>query len=419
MVAGRGWWAVRRAPVLSVIGLSLVMAMSVIAGAWGLASSPGSASAGLVSTTPASDHGGFATGMQPTLVQPDAATVSISEDGASPEGISLVAQVSGNWCAPHSWTFYWSPQSSNGPWQEVGSYTTSSDPLSAGFWGVGGMNYWYVVDDDSCTGNMNSNTLQFTQPAVATLNGQLATPTSVTLSWNNLASYGDQVSFGSYTVDQSISGGTWTPVTSITTVSSTAYTVSALSPGTGYAFRINTTDMVSGSESTSFSNDYTITTPSPLSATVTASPTSVSTGQTVDFTCAASGGESPYSYSWSFGDSTTGTGQSPSHSYSTAGTYDVTCTVTDSFGTTASGAAVVTVTSSSGNGNGNGNGGGSSGSSTSSSGLDMTDWALIAVVIVVVAVAAVVLAVRRKPKSPQSPAAFQPPAQQPPSPPST
>jgi len=82
----------------------------------------------------------------------------------------------------------------------------------------------------------------------------------------------------------------------------------------------------------------------PLTATMTASPTSGLAPLTVNFTGSASGGTSPYSYSWNFGDDQFSTTQNPSHTYSAAGTYTATVTVTDSQSATNSQPLAISVT---------------------------------------------------------------------------
>jgi len=65
-------------------------------------------------------------------------------------------------------------------------------------------------------------------------------------------------------------------------------------------------------------------------ATFTGSPTTITAGQSVQFTDQSA--NSPTSWSWNFGDGGTSTLQNPSHTYSTAGTYTVTLTATNSAG---------------------------------------------------------------------------------------
>src|SRR5207245_656821 len=66
-----------------------------------------------------------------------------------------------------------------------------------------------------------------------------------------------------------------------------------------------------------------------LSASVTADPPAADLGQSITFTCTASGGTSPYVYTWTLGDSEIGAGPTVSHTYGSTGTYTATCTVTD------------------------------------------------------------------------------------------
>lgn len=81
----------------------------------------------------------------------------------------------------------------------------------------------------------------------------------------------------------------------------------------------------------------------PLSVAAQASPSSADAGQTVQFTCNATGGLPPYSYSWSFGDGASATGFSVTHAYSTGGTFTATCSVTDVLTDQASSTALVKV----------------------------------------------------------------------------
>ena len=103
------------------------------------------------------------------------------------------------------------------------------------------------------------------------------------------------------------------------------------------------TDSSSPRQTATSSRSLTIYTTPPLSAAISASPSSPQIGQTVTFTASATGGTTPYSYAISFGDGATGTGRSPTHTYSTAESYTVTLTVTDSASPRVSNSATITV----------------------------------------------------------------------------
>ncbi|MCI4352106.1 MAG: PKD domain-containing protein [Thermoplasmata archaeon] len=67
-----------------------------------------------------------------------------------------------------------------------------------------------------------------------------------------------------------------------------------------------------------------------LTASITASPTSIPPGGSVTFMAVPVGGSGTYSYAWAFGDGVASTAQDPpAHTYSKAGTYAVNLTVTD------------------------------------------------------------------------------------------
>ena len=90
-------------------------------------------------------------------------------------------------------------------------------------------------------------------------------------------------------------------------------------------------------------SSQTITVNSPLSASISYSPSNPTVLTPVMFTGSATGGTGSYTYSWDFGDGTTGTGSSVSHIYLLPGTYTVTLTVTDANGQTATSTVTVTV----------------------------------------------------------------------------
>jgi hypothetical protein len=153
-------------------------------------------------------------------------------------------------------------------------------------------------------------------------------------------------------------------------------------------------------QSTSQSLSLTVTTTSsPLSiVSFTVSSGSVTAGQPVTFTVAATGGAPPYSYRYS--DLPTGCTTSDSDTLTcspqVAGTYTVDVTVTDSDDATASGAVGLSVTPGSGT-TAPGGGAGSSGAGTL---LGLSDFVWIALVVVVVVLLVALFAVRSRRHAP-------------------
>lgn len=68
------------------------------------------------------------------------------------------------------------------------------------------------------------------------------------------------------------------------------------------------------------------------------------TGQAIQFTGSAEGGNPPYTWSWDFGDGGTAAAQNPSHIYTSPGVYDVVLTVTDSTSNSVSDSTTATIT---------------------------------------------------------------------------
>jgi len=241
--------------------------------------------------------------------------------------------------------------SSSGPWTTLAVLYPASDDYEwvYGFY-PGETLYWQVTEYNCfivCGSGGQSNVLETIQPAAAILNVAYPTSTSASLTWNNNAEYGGNLSFASYQVMESINGGAYSTAASITSASTLSYTINGLSPADGYSVYINTTDLASFESTTyDYSSDSNITsfdTNVSLSASATAHSTSVDVGQQVSFSCAAAGGKSPYSYAWTFGDSTTGSGETTSHTYTALGDYTATCTVTDADSSMAAGAVSISV----------------------------------------------------------------------------
>jgi PKD repeat protein len=79
-----------------------------------------------------------------------------------------------------------------------------------------------------------------------------------------------------------------------------------------------------------------------LSATGSALPTVVESGQPVAFSSSAAGGSAPYSYLWQFGDGSSAFGTAPVHSYGWANVFSAQLTVTDASGATTSTTVLIT-----------------------------------------------------------------------------
>jgi len=187
---------------------------------------------------------------------PIESAIYLAADGVTPTGVSLVANVTSGPCAANSWDFYWSDVSSAGPWTLVSSLPNAAYLDSATFSNLtpGAPGWWYAADSNECTGTAISPTLEIFQPAVATLSSVRISPGAVFLDWDNLAVYGGQIHFGSYSVEQSVNGAPWTALGNLTSPTATAFNVSGLSPTYSYAFQVATTDVISGASSTTLSN---------------------------------------------------------------------------------------------------------------------------------------------------------------------
>src|SRR5438128_2069195 len=102
------------------------------------------------------------------------------------------------------------------------------------------------------------------------------------------------------------------------------------SAGGSYSPAVTATDSLGGTKVTQTQTVSVAPPPAPLGASLSASRQVADVGQSVSFTCSATGGAAPYSYGWTFGDGNTGSGPAVSHVYQSAGAMTVTCTATDS-----------------------------------------------------------------------------------------
>ena len=102
------------------------------------------------------------------------------------------------------------------------------------------------------------------------------------------------------------------------------------SAGGIYSPAVTATDSLGGTKVTQTQTVSVTAPPAPLGASVSAPRQAADVGQSVSFTCSATGGAAPYSYGWTFGDGNTGSGPAVNHVYQSAGAMTVTCTATDS-----------------------------------------------------------------------------------------
>ena len=107
---------------------------------------------------------------------------------------------------------------------------------------------------------------------------------------------------------------------------STTHTYS--SPGI-FTLTLTVKDSSSSQQTATSQQSATVTSPPPLTARFSFTPSTPQTGQQITFTVSASGGTTPYSYSWMFGDGSSGTGSTVTHAYASAGTFTLVLTVKD------------------------------------------------------------------------------------------
>jgi hypothetical protein len=132
------------------------------------------------------------------------------------------------------------------------------------------------------------------------------------------------------------SSGSWSTLTTISTESDNSYTVTGLSSGTSYSFRIYDSVSVVNVSGTfdSYSNTVVVSTISQISATISTSSTSMEVGNNLQITLTVNGGVSPFSYQWYVNGNPVNGATSSSFTFSptSAGTYSIYVTVTGSSG---------------------------------------------------------------------------------------
>jgi PKD domain/Fibronectin type III domain len=279
-----------------------------------------------------SSAGGSATGASTSPAASDLTAPGVTPSAISlswPESTSLVFE---NYAVEDSQT------GSGGPWTTVATESNAgTTTLAVTDLEPGSTYWWMVVTTVLLGGSSDSNVLEVTQPAIAVLSVTAKSSTFVNLSWTNGASYGGLLAFDEYSLVQSQASGTPT-VRTFTNEAVLSFNVTGLAAGTNYSFYLNTSDCDAdcGTGSASLlvtqSNVVTTGTVGPLLESLVANRMVIDVGESDLFTCAPTGGESPYTFAWNFtavgGTLTAGMG-SESYEYASAATYAVTCKVTD------------------------------------------------------------------------------------------
>src|SRR2546428_213188 len=116
--------------------------------------------------------------------------------------------------------------------------------------------------------------------------------------------------------------------------------------GGSYSPAVTTTDSLGGTKVAPTQTVSVSAPPAPLGATVNAPRQAPDVGQSVSFTCSATGGAAPYSYGWTFGDGNAGSGSAVSHVNPSAGGMTGTCMATGSASAPAAASTSVDVSSS-------------------------------------------------------------------------
>ena len=168
-------------------------------------------------------------------------------------------------------------------------------------------------------------TLSISKPNVVTSTISIFNSTSATVGGNVTSDGGATITErGVYWSTNPLTLGTKLQIGNGTGAFSTSLT--GLSPNTIYYIKAFATN----SQGTGYGTQMSFTTGVLPVAAFTGYPTTINTGQSVQFTDQST--NSPTSWSWNFGDGSTSTTQNPTHNYSKAGSYNVSLSVSNSAG---------------------------------------------------------------------------------------
>ncbi|MEM2268659.1 MAG: fibronectin type III domain-containing protein, partial [Thermoplasmata archaeon] len=195
--------------------------------------------------------------------------------------------------------------------------------------------YFYIVDQD-IFGSARSNTYEANTTSPPQLKVNSVTQTTVSLTWIDNNTYSQLVPFISYTVEMKTpTGGNWSTVNIINSASSNSYTVTGLSPGSTYYFRIYDSVGSPSSPIITFSNEISAIIIPLLTVSISSSNSNIMSGQSAHINALANGGYPPYNYTWYVNGNPVQVvyGSDFVFNTNTPGTYNIYVSVKDSSGT--------------------------------------------------------------------------------------
>ncbi len=193
----------------------------------------------------------------------------------------------------------------------------------------------FYVEDSGLAVDYRSNTYQVSTAKNPVLSLVTQTTTTASLSWTDYNTYSSLVPFSSYTVQMSTysANGPWSTLTSITDRTQTTYTVTGLSVGMYYIRMYETIGGGSSdiTETSSYSNILAISHVSVGIIPNTA--TTITLGQSVQFSASPTGGSSAYYYQWYSNDASVVGANSASYNFipQTWGTYNIKVSIQDAW----------------------------------------------------------------------------------------
>ena len=260
------------------------------------------------------------------------ANITLSSPGYTETTITLQWTES-NDLVFYNYTIYYA-MNVNGPWYPIGIITEQS-VTSTYFWGcTPSTTYYFYLEDNAWLSSTPSNTISVTTAPNPSLSITNKGETTVSLSWSDENVYTSLVPFDSYTILMGTNPGSLSVITTINNPSQYSYTVTGLSPGTTYYFKLYDTVGPQGYTNSSYSNMVETTTIAPLKISITSSSTTTDVNQPVTLSANVNGGIQPYTYQWYVNGNPVNGATSSSFSFtpSNSGTYNIYASVTDSTG---------------------------------------------------------------------------------------